>query len=125
MRVFSWDGDIDTLMTPYDSIRYYKKFLHAGLMSMNPLSGHIKAWVGGINFKHFKYDHVKQGTRQVGSTFKPFVYATAVNQKHLSPCDSFPNVPYTIEAGRWGLQKPWTPKNAGGQYGGKLTLKKA
>ncbi len=125
MRIFSWNGDIDTLMTPYDSIRYYKKFLHAGLMSMNPNNGHIKAWVGGINFKHFKYDHVKQGARQVGSTFKPFVYATAINQKHLSPCDSFPNVPYTIEAGRWGLSKPWTPKNAGGQYGGKMTLKQA
>jgi len=125
MRIFSWNGDIDTVMTPYDSIRYYKRFLQAGLMSMEPSSGHIKAWVGGINFKHFKYDHVKQGARQVGSTFKPFVYATAINQKHLSPCDSFPNVPYTIEAGRWGLQKPWTPKNAGGQYGGKLTLKQA
>ena len=125
MRLFSWNGDIDTIMTPLDSIRYYKRFLQAGLMSMDPATGHIKAWVGGINFKHFKYDHVKQGARQVGSTFKPFVYATAINQKHLSPCDSFPNVPYTIEAGRWGLQKPWTPKNAGGQYGGKLTLKQA
>ncbi len=125
MRVFSWNGDIDTLMTPYDSIRYYKKFLQAGLMSMEPNTGHIKAWVGGINFKHFKYDHVKQSARQVGSTFKPFVYATAINQKHLSPCDSFPNVPYTIEAGRWGLTKPWTPKNSGGQYGGKMTLKQA
>jgi len=125
MRLFSWHGDIDTIMTPFDSIRYYKRFLQAGLMSMDPATGHIKAWVGGINFKHFKYDHVKQGARQVGSTFKPFVYGTAINQKHLSPCDSFPNVPYTIEAGRWGLQKPWTPKNAGGQYGGKLTLKQA
>jgi len=125
MRVFSWNGDIDTIMTPYDSIKYYKRFLHAGLMSMDPATGHIKAWVGGVNFKHFKYDHVKQGARQVGSTFKPFVYATAVNQKHLSPCDLFPNVPYTIEAGRWGLQKAWTPKNSGGQYGGKMTLKQA
>ncbi len=125
MRIFSWKGDIDTLMTPYDSIRYYKRFLQAGLMSMDPQTGHIRAWVGGINFKHFKFDHVKQGARQVGSTFKPFVYATAINQKHLSPCDSFPNVPYTIEAGRWGLNKPWTPKNAGGQYGGKMTLRDA
>ncbi len=123
MRLFSWKGDIDTLMTPYDSIRYTKKFFHAALMSMEPSTGHIKAWVGGINFKHFKYDHVKQGARQVGSTFKPFVYATAVNQKHLSPCDEFPNIPYTIEAGRWGLSKPWTPK--GDSYGGKLTLKEA
>ena len=123
MRLFSWKGDIDTLITPYDSIKYTKRFLHAGLMSMEPTTGHIKAWVGGINFKHFKYDHVKQGARQVGSTFKPFVYATAINQKHLSPCDSFPNVLYTIEAGRWGLTKPWTPK--GDSYGGKLTLKEA
>jgi penicillin-binding protein 1A len=73
MRVFSYKGDIDTLMTPYDSIRYYKRFLHAGLMSMEPTTGHIKAWVGGVNFKHFKYDHVKQGARQVGSTFKQFI----------------------------------------------------
>lgn len=125
MRVFSWNGDIDTLMTPYDSIRYYKRFFQAGLMSMNTSTGHIKAWVGGINFKHFKFDHVNQAARQVGSTFKPFVYATAINQKHLSPCDSFPNTPYSIEAGRWGLLKPWSPKNSGGQYGGKLTLKQA
>ncbi len=125
MKIFSWNGDIDTLMTPYDSIRYYKSFLHAGLMSMEPSTGYIKAWVGGINFKHFKYDHVYQGARQVGSTFKPFVYATAIAQKHLSPCDTFPNTPYTIKAGRWGLQKPWSPKNAGGQYGGWLTLKEA
>ncbi len=123
MRVFTWDGDKDTIMTPYDSIRYYKRFFHAGLMSMDPETGHIKAWVGGVNFKHFKYDHVKQAKRQVGSTFKPFVYATAINQKHLSPCDSFPNIPYTIEAGRWGLLKPWTPK--GDSYGGKMTLKEA
>ncbi|NPA43427.1 MAG: PBP1A family penicillin-binding protein [Chlorobi bacterium] len=125
MRIFSWDGEIDTVMTPYDSIRYYKSFLRAGLMSMEPSTGFVKAWVGGINFKHFKYDHVDQGARQVGSTFKPFVYATAIAQKHLSPCDSFPNTPYTIKKGRWGLTKSWTPKNAGGQYGGWLTLKEA
>jgi len=125
MRVFSWKGDIDTLMTPYDSIRYYKSFLQAGLMSIEPSTGFVKAWVGGIDFRHFKYDHVDQGARQVGSTFKPFVYATAIVQKHLSPCDTFPNTPYTIKAGRWGLQKPWTPKNAGGSYGGWLTLKEA
>jgi len=123
MRVFTWNGDKDTIMTPFDSIRYYKRFFHAGLMSMDPETGHIKAWVGGVNFKHFKYDHVKQSKRQVGSTFKPFVYATAINQKHLSPCDSFPNIPYTIEAGRWGVTKAWTPK--GDSYGGKMTLKEA
>ncbi len=125
MRIFSWNGDIDTVMTPYDSIRYYKSFLRTGLMSMEPSTGFIKAWVGGIDYKHFKYDHVDQGARQVGSTFKPFVYATAIAQKHLSPCDTFPNTPYTIKKGRWGLIKSWTPKNAGGQYGGWLTLKEA
>jgi len=125
MKVFSWNGDIDTIMKPYDSIRYYKSFLQAGLMSMEPSTGFVKAWVGGINFKHFKYDHVDQGARQVGSTFKPFIYATAIAQKHLSPCDTFPNTPYTIKKGRWGLTKSWTPKNAGGQYGGWLTLKEA
>ncbi len=125
MRVFSWEGEKDTLMTPYDSIRYYKSFLRAGLMSMEPSTGFVKAWVGGINFKHFKYDHVDQGARQVGSTFKPFVYATAIAQKHLSPCDSFPNTPYVIKKGRWGLTKAWAPKNAGGQYGGWLSLKEA
>ncbi len=125
MRVFSWDGEIDTLMTPYDSIRYYKSFLRTGLMSMEPSTGFIKAWVGGIDYKHFQYDHVDQGARQVGSTFKPFVYATAIAQKHLSPCDSFPNTPYTIKKGRWGLLKSWSPKNAGGEYGGWLTLKEA
>lgn len=125
MKVFSWNGDIDTIMKPYDSIRYYKSFLQAGLMSMEPSTGFVKAWVGGINFKHFKYDHVDQGARQVGSTFKPFIYATAIAQKHLSPCDTFPNTPYTIKKGRWGLTKSWTPKNAGGSYGGWLTLKQA
>ncbi len=80
MRIFSWKGEIDTVMTPLDSIRYYKHFLQAGLLSVEAQTGHVKAWVGGINYKHFQYDHVKQGKRQVGSTFKPFVYATAINQ---------------------------------------------
>ena len=123
MRIFSWEGEKDTLMTPRDSIKYYKHFLNTGVMSVEPQTGAIKVWVGGINFKHFQYDHVKQAARQVGSTFKPFIYATAINQLHLSPCDSLPNMPYTIEAGRWGTDKPWTPNNAGGKYGGKVTLK--
>lgn len=72
MRIFSWQGDIDTLMTPRDSILYYKRFLRAGLMSITPQTGEVKAWVGGINYKHFQYDHVNMGKRQVGSTFKPF-----------------------------------------------------
>lgn len=125
MRVFSWQGDIDTIMRPIDSIRYYKSFLQASMMSMNPQTGEVKAWVGGINYKHFKYDMVKQGRRQVGSTFKPFVYATAIDQLHMSPCDTLPNTPYTIEEGKYGLLQPWTPKNAGDKYGGMVNLKLA
>lgn len=125
MKVFSWKGDIDTIMTPNDSIRYYKYFLRSGLLSIEPQTGHIKAWVGGINNKHFKYDHVKQGKRQVGSTFKPFVYATAINQLKLSPCDKFPNTLYTIPKGKYGIPEDWTPKNSDDTYGGQLTLKEA
>ncbi len=125
MSIFSWGGSIDTTMTPRDSIRYYKRFLQSSLMSMTPQTGEVKAWVGGINYKFFKYDMVKKGKRQVGSTFKPFVYATAIDQMHMSPCDTLPNTPYTIEAGKYGLLKPWTPKNAGGSYGEMITLKEA
>ncbi len=125
MRIFSWAGSIDTIMTPLDSIRYHKSFLLASLMSMTPQTGEVKAWVGGINYKHFKYDMVKKGKRQIGSTFKPFVYATVIDQMHMSPCDTFPNTQFTIEAGKYGLLKPWTPKNAGGGYGGMVTLKQA
>lgn len=125
MTIFSWKGEIDTIMKPMDSMRYYKTFLHAGMMSMEPQTGHVKAWVGGINMKHFQYDHVKQGKRQVGSTFKPFVYATAIDQLHLSPCDTFPNTPITIEALKFGNPLPWTAKNSDGKYGGFQTLKYA
>jgi penicillin-binding protein 1A len=125
MRIFSWSGDIDTIMTPIDSIRYYKSILQASMMSMTPQTGEVKAWVGGINYKHFKYDMVKTGRRQIGSTFKPFVYATAIDQMHMSPCDTLPNTPFTIPVGKYGLLEPWTPKNAGGKYGGMLTLKYA
>jgi penicillin-binding protein 1A len=86
MSIFSWQGDIDTILTPKDSIRYYKKFLRTGVMSMVPQTGEVRAWVGGIDMRHFQYDHVQTGKRQVGSTFKPFLYATAVYQLHLSPC---------------------------------------
>ncbi len=125
MRVFTWKGDRDTILTPYDSIRYYKYFLRSGLVSIEPQTGHIKAWVGGINNKHFKYDAVEQQKRQVGSTFKPFVYATAINQLKRSPCDKLPNTPYTIPKEKYGMEDDWTPKNSGGKYGGELTLKKA
>jgi penicillin-binding protein 1A len=125
MKIFSWKGEIDTIMTPKDSIRYYKHFMHTGILSAEPQSGHVKAWVGGINHKHFQYDHVKQGSRQVGSTFKPFVYATAINQLQLSPCQEFNNTPYTIPAGKYGLKEDWTPQNADVKYGGTKTLKNA
>ncbi len=125
MRVFSWKGEIDTIMKPIDSMRYSKSFLHTGLMSMDPQTGQVKAWVGGMNYKYFQYDHVKKGKRQVGSTFKPFVYATAIDQLHLSPCDTLPMSQITIEAGKFGNPEPWSPRNDGGDYGGYMTLKDA
>ena len=128
MKIFSWtakNNEIDTIMTPLDSMRYYKTFLRSGMMSMNPQTGHVKAWVGGVNYKHFQYDMAKQGKRQVGSTFKPFVYAAAIDQLHLSPCDTFPKSQITIEAMKHGNMKPWSPKNSGGNYGGFETLKSA
>jgi len=125
MRVFSWKGDRDTIMSPKDSIRYYKYFLRAGLLSIEPQTGYIKAWVGGINYKHFQFDAVKQQKRQVGSTFKPFVYASAINQLKLSPCYKLPNTLYTIPKEKYGSPEDWTPKNASNKYGGELTLKHA
>ena len=125
MKVFSWKGDIDTIMSPKDSILYYKQFLRSGLLSVEPESGHVKAWVGGVNYKHFQFDAVKQQKRQVGSTFKPFVYATAINQLNLSPCTKFPNTLYTIPKEKYGMPEDWTPKNATDDYGGELTLKEA
>lgn len=125
MSVFSYKGEIDTIMSPYDSIKYYKHFLRSGLMSVEPQTGHIKAWVGGVNYKHFQYDAVKQQKRQVGSTFKPFVYAAAINQLKLSPCYKLPNTPYTIPKEKYEMPEDWTPKNSDNKYGGELTLKKA
>lgn len=125
MKVFSWKGEIDTTMTPIDSIRYYKHFLQTGVMSMEPQTGHIKAWVGGIDYKYFQYDHVGQGARQVGSTFKPFVYATAIEQLGMSPCDSIIDSPYTIPVGKHHVTADWTPKNSDNKYRGMVTLKKA
>lgn len=125
MNIFSWEGDIDTIMTPMDSMRYYKHFLRTGMMSMEPQTGHVKAWVGGMNYKHFKYDMVKQGKRQIGSTFKPFVYATAIDQLHLSPCDSLPDTPFCIEKYKYGNPEEWCPKNSGDEYGGYRSLQNA
>ncbi len=122
MRIFSWNGDVDTIMTPRDSIRYYKNHLQGSMMSMNPQTGEVKAYVGGIDYKHFKYDMVTTGKRQVGSTFKPFVYATAIDQMHMSPCDTLPNTPYCIPAGTRGNMKDWCPKNSNQKYGGMLSL---
>jgi len=127
MKVFAWNDqrEIDTIMSPMDSIKYYKHFLRSGLLSIEPQTGHIKAWVGGVNHKYFKYDHVAQGKRQVGSTFKPFVYAAAIDQLQLSPCEEYPNTSYTIPAGKYNLGKDWTPKNSDGKTGGILSLKSA
>ena len=125
MRVYSLRGDIDTILTPYDSIKYYKSFLQTGFMAMEPQTGYVKAWVGGINHKHFQYDHVKVSKRQVGSTFKPFVYALAI-QEGKSPCYMVPNVKTCITT-ETGVE--WCPNNSDGpndkNAGKMITLKKA
>ncbi|MDO5607782.1 MAG: transglycosylase domain-containing protein [Capnocytophaga sp.] len=120
MSVFSWKGEIDTIMTPRDSILYYKAFLRTGMMSMEPQTGHIKAWVGGINYKHFQYDQVIQGARQTGSTFKPFVYATAIDQLHFAPCYQLPDIQTCIEANKYNNPQAWCPKNSNGKFSGEM-----
>ena len=125
MTVFSWKGDKDTLMTPIDSIRYYKHFLQAGMMSMEPQTGHVKTWVGGVDYRYFQYDHVDLGARQVGSTFKPFVYATAIEQLGMSPCDTIIDGPFMIRKGKHNVTENWEPRNSDGRYRGMVTLKKA
>jgi len=124
MKVFSWNGEIDTLLSPIDSLKYYKKFLHAGFMAMDPHSGQIRAWVGGINHRYFKYDHVKQGTRQPGSTFKPIVYTAAIANGY-SPCYEVVDAPVTFNLP--GQDPPtWTPPNASSRYTGKrMTIREA
>lgn len=119
MSVFSWNGLVDTIMTPNDSIRYYKGFLRAGLISVEPQSGFIKAWVGGVDMNHFAYDHVKQGKRQVGSTIKPFVYGTALAMGVVKPCTIFQDMPYCVdlEDGHGRITGKWCP--AGNAPGGK------
>lgn len=112
MTVFSWRGEIDTVMTPIDSIRYYKHFLLSGFMAMDPHSGHVKAYVGGINYKSFQYDHVTQAKRQIGSTFKPFLYTLAMRDGY-SPCYQVPNVPITLTDQYSGIQ--WTPNSGSRQ----------
>lgn len=120
MRVFTWKGDSTVTMSPYDSIRYYKYYLQTGLMSVEPGTGFIRAWVGGINHQYFKYDHVFSAKRQVGSTFKPLVYAVAM-QNGLSPCTKVPNVPICIET----PSGPWCPDNSSKEFEGDMVSLKS
>lgn len=123
MTVFAWEGEIDTTFSSIDSIRYYKQFLQAGFLATDPKTGAIKAWVGGINYKHFKYDHVRLGKRQPGSLFKPFVYATAVEQGY-SPCYTFKDEAVAIPTGNGN--EVWAPANSENKFTGELmTLKSA
>ena len=120
MSVFSWEGEKDTIMTPLDSIRYYKHFLRAGFMSMNPRNGHVLAYVGGPNYHYFQYDMAMVGRRQIGSTMKPYVYALAM-ENGFSPCDEARHVSYTL-LDENGI--PWTPRNANNKRIGEMvTLK--
>lgn len=125
MKIFTHNGMVDTLMSPMDSILYHKTFLHAGLMSVEPTTGHIKAWVGGINYKQFQYDNVYQSRRQVGSTFKPFVYAQALQARpdKYAPCKELPNQKVCIDMPDG--QKPWCPENSDFKYGDMMSLKYA
>ena len=119
MSIFTYHGEVDTTMTPIDSIKYYKSFLRTGFLSICPQNGHVKAYVGGLNFSHFAYDMAMEGRRQVGSTIKPLLYSLAM-ENGFSPCDEAPNVQQTyMVAG-----KPWTPRNSGrARYGQMVTLK--
>ena len=119
MSIFTYHGEVDTLMTPLDSIRYYKSFLRTGFISVCPQNGHVKAYVGGLDYAHFSYDMVMDGRRQVGSTIKPYLYSLAM-ENGFSPCDQAPNVQQTyMVAG-----KPWTPRNGSkARYGEMVTLK--
>lgn len=124
MTVFSWEGEIDTTFSSYDSLNYYKRFLQAGFMSMDPRTGYIKAWVGGINHKYFKFDHVMQGKRQPGSTFKPIVYTAAIDNGY-SPC--FPVVDAPVSFSLPGQDPPtWVPQNSNGKFTGEvMTIREA
>ena len=125
MQVFSWQGDIDTLMSPKDSVRYYKAYLRAGLMSVDPKTGFVKAWVGGPNFHHFQYDHVKTARRQVGSTFKPFVYATGIDLGVIQPCTVVDDIKYCCDIPyNKHRDKQWCPGNAGAAFSEQPTSMK-
>ena len=122
MTVFSWNGPLDTIMSPMDSIRYYKWFLQASLISIESHTGHVKAYVGGLDYRFFKYDHVTQARRQVGSTFKPFLYSLAMQEGEYTPCTRIPNIQYNIQLEDG---KVWSPGNSGGRVGEEITLKYA
>lgn len=126
MRLFKWDppGYVDTVLTPWDSLAYYLRFLEVGLVTIDPHTGEIKAWVGGINHTYFKYDHVAQARRQVGSTFKPFVYTAAMDNGY-SPCYQELNIPVEIPVRVEGRDTVWSPRNADRDIGGKVELRKA
>ncbi|GAB2788545.1 transglycosylase domain-containing protein [Rhabdobacter roseus] len=125
MKVFTWDGEKEVTMSPLDSIAYYKRYLRTGLMSMDPRNGHVKAWVGGNNFRYFKYDQVRQARRQPGSTFKPFVYLSALDKNFLTACDRVVDRPVTFTLAD-GVPGGWTPKNSTGKYSYQaLTLRQA
>lgn len=117
MRIFTWRGEVDTLMTPMDSIRYYKHFLNTGVMAVEPHTGFVRAYVGGIDFRHFKFDHVTQSRRQVGSTFKPFLYTLAMQEGEFGPCSEVPNIPVSIELPDGTF---WTPKNSSSDREGEM-----
>ena len=125
MKVFSWEGEIDTVMSPIDSIKYNQHFLHTGFMSMDPHNGHIKAWVGGINHEYFQYDHVMHGKRQPGSTFKPFVYAAAIDNGY-SPCFEVVDAPISYPVIMNGQEAVYQPQNAEGKFSGeRMTIRRA
>jgi penicillin-binding protein 1A len=118
MTVFSYKGDKDTTLSPLDSMNYYKRILNCGFMAMNPNDGHVKAWIGGINFKFFKFDHVRQSKRQPGSTFKPFVYAAALENNVANLCDYVVDESVTFGREDGLVGKSWTPQNSDGHYSG-------
>lgn len=121
MRLFSWDGPIDTVLSPMDSIRYSKFFLQSALMSVETRTGHVKAYVGGDDFRFFQYDHVTQAKRQVGSTFKPFLYSLAMQEGEYTPCTKVPNISYSIQLPDG---KFWEPKDSGKtKFGEEVTLR--
>jgi penicillin-binding protein 1A len=124
MSVWTYRGNVDTTMSPLDSVKYYRMFLQTGFMAMDPKTGYVKAWVGGANYEHFQYDHVNINTkRQIGSTFKPFIYTLAIKEKGYSPCFQIPNELVTFDSKEWNLPADYTPKNSDNKYGGMLSLK--